>query len=654
MTALGIFNRSSEKISFGKLSLSDAESREWLVTNGIGGYGSGTLSGILTRRYHGMLVAALDPPLGRTLLGSKCDEIIHCEGKEYVLSSDRWHSGELSPEGYRYIESFWFEGSIPVWRYTIGNALLEKRIWMEPKANTTYIQYHLSKAPLPIEISLKMMVNYRSYHQTTHAGNWHFDITAIPTGLKVEAFQGATPFYILSDRAKGVLKNEWYHGYFLKEEQERGLDCSEDHLHAGTFVSSLKEGESLTLVFTTEESADLDGNASLARRKKGESANDNKKPFWIRQLLLAAEAFIVDRSPGGKTIIAGYHWFGDWGRDTMISLPGLTITTGRSDVAKTILQTFAKFVDQGMLPNRFPDGGNPPEYNSVDASLWYFLAISSYYHATKDKDLVKEIFPVLSGMIDWFLKGTRYQIHVDAKDGLLHAGEKGVQLTWMDAKVGDFVVTPRIGKPIEVNALWVNALKIMGDFSRLLHQPSEMFDSASEKATIGFQRFWNEQARYCYDVIDGPEGDDLTLRPNQVFAVSLPFSPFPIDKQKAIVEILGSKLLTPRGLRSLSPEDSRYRGRYRGSPSERDGVYHQGTVWGYLLGPYSIAHFKVFNDKEAALKILEPMSDHLLEAGIGTCSEIFDGNPPFTPRGCIAQAWSVAEIIRAWHHIQEV
>lgn len=643
---MGIFKKDIEKISFGRLSLPESESREWLVANGIGGYASGTIAGLLTRRYHGVLVAALDPPLGRTLLGSKCDEIVHCEGKDYVLSSDRWQSQALVPEGYRFIESFCLEGTTPVWKYAIGNAILEKRIWMEPKANTTYIQYRLCKGSAPIALSLKAMVNYRGYHQTTHAGNWRFAVTAAPQGVKVEPFSGATPFYILSAQANCTIQNEWYYGYFLKEEQERGLDCVEDHLHAATFTASLKGDAPLTIVFTTEPFPDLNRKVPEAPKIKG------KKPFWIRQLVLAADAFIADRSKGGKTIIAGYHWFGDWGRDTMISLPGLTLTTGREEIAKTILQTFAKFVDQGMLPNRFPDSGHPPEYNSVDATLWYFHAIHSYFEVTKDLDLVKELFPVLSDMVDWFIKGTRYQIRVDTQDGLLHAGEKGVQLTWMDAKVGDWVVTPRTGKPIEVNALWLNALKIMGDFSRLLKQSPEKFDAAAEKATIGFQRFWNDSAKYCYDVLDGFEGDDLTLRPNQIYAVSLPFSPFSVDKQKAIVEAVASKLLTPRGLRSLSPDDSRYRGRYSGSPSQRDSVYHQGTVWGYLLGPYSLAYFKVFKNRDAALQILEPMSEHLREAGIGTCSEIFDGDAPYTPRGCIAQAWTVAEILRAWHSIQ--
>lgn len=640
------------EISLGRMSLLDAESKEWLVTNGTGSYGSGTVAGILTRRYHGLLVAALDPPLERTLLCSKCDETAVYNGKEYPLSSNRWQSQNVSPEGYRYIDGFYLEGTIPVWRYAFDNVFLEKRIWMEPKVNTTYVQYLLIRASFPVDLSFKAMVNYRGFHNTTHAGNWRFEIAAVESGLKVQAFQGAVSFYIFSNMAKASVQNEWYNHYFLSEEQERGLDCVEDHLHAGTFTARMNEGESLTFVFTTDAAADLDGKTSLERRKKQERLESSQKPFWIRQLVLASDAFIVDKPPYGKTIIAGYHWFGNWGRDTMISLPGLALTTGRFDVAKKILQTFAKFVDQGMLPNRFPDIGHLPEYNSVDASLWYFEAIRAYFNATQDLDLVKDLFPILSSMIEWFQKGTRYQIRVDAKDGLLHAGEEGVQLTWMDAKVGDQVITPRIGKPIEVNALWINALRIMADFAHLLNQSSQGFVIAGEKASIGFQRFWMNQVGYCYDVLDGPDGNDLTLRPNQIYAVSLFTSPISTDKQKKIVDVVGRLLLTPRGLRSLSPEDSRYRGRYVGSPAERDSAYHQGTVWGYLLGAYSLAHFKVYKNKRAALEILQSMESHLMESGIGTCSEIFDGDPPHMPRGCIAQAWTVAEILRAWSIIQ--
>jgi predicted glycogen debranching enzyme len=639
----------SNFIVFGNEPLSFFEQREWLVTNGTGSYASGTVAGVLSRRYHGLLVAALSPPLGRTLLGVKLDETALYNSKEFSLFSNRWDNGKVTPEGYQYIESFALEGTVPVWTFGFSDVKIEKRIWMEPKLNTTYVQYQVLRSSLPLQFNVKAMVNYRGYHNTTHAGNWHFGIEPISNGCKVNAYPGAIPFYILSNRAQAKVENQWYYGYVLSKEEERGLDSKEDHLHACSFDVTLGEKESVTFVFTTEANADLQGSAALKKSQQ----HQNVQPAWIAQLMLAADAFIVDRPPDGKTVIAGYHWFGDWGRDTMISLPGLTLATGRENVAKSILETFAKYVDQGMLPNRFPDSNQAPEYNTVDASLWYFEAIRAYYESTKDQSLIEELFPVLTEMIHWHQKGTRYQIHVDPKDGLLYAGEKGVQLTWMDAKIGDWVVTPRIGKPIEINALWFNALKTMGNFARLLKKDPLAFDEAADKVKVGFQRFWNQEKGFCYDVIDGPEGNDPTLRPNQIFAVSLQESPLSKEQQKAIVEVCGLSLLTSRGLRSLAPTDAKYKGEYKGSPTQRDSVYHQGTVWGWLLGPYCLAHYKVFGDAKAALEILGSMSFHLSEAGLGTCSEIFDGDPPFTPRGCIAQAWTVAEILRAWKILNE-
>jgi predicted glycogen debranching enzyme len=371
-------------------------------------------------------------------------------------------------------------------------------------------------------------------------------------------------------------------------------------------------------------------------------------------LVLAADQFIVSRSlpdnPDGKTIIAGYHWFTDWGRDTMISLPGLTLSTGRPEIARSILRTFAQYVSRGMLPNQFPDDGTPPadsEYNTVDATLWYFEAIRAYYDSTGDDRLLNELFPVLAEIVDWHRRGTRYNIHLDPQDGLIYAGQEGVQLTWMDGKVGDWVVTPRIGKPVEINALWYNALRTMAKFARQLKQPDREYEAMAESALKGFDRFWNPNLGYCFDVIDTPAGDDASLRPNQIFAVSLPQSPLNPTQQRSVVEACGRSLLTPYGLRSLSPDDPQYRGEYRGDSWHRDGAYHQGTVWGWLIGPFVLAHLRVFHDRDRARQLLEPLFYHLLDAGLGTISEIFDGNAPMKPKGCIAQAWSVAEFLRA-------
>jgi len=378
-------------------------------------------------------------------------------------------------------------------------------------------------------------------------------------------------------------------------------------------------------------------------------------PPWIRHLVLAADQFVVRRplpdDPKGMSVIAGYHWFGDWGRDTMIALPGLTISTGRPEVARRILGTFARFVDQGMLPNRFPDAGEAPEYNTVDATLWYFEAIRAYHAATGDDGLLKDLFPVLEEIVRWHQKGTRYGIAEDPTDGLLRAGEPGVQLTWMDAKVGDWVVTPRIGKPIEVNALWHNALRAMGRFAQRLGRPAGRWEGLADRTRTGFARFWNAGAGYCFDVLDGPDGDDGALRPNQIFAVSLPESPLPRDRQRQVVDACARHLLTSFGLRSLAPGHPAYQGRYGGGPRERDAVYHQGTVWGWLLGPFALAHLRVYGDRAASAAFLSPMAHQLADFGVGSLGEIFDGDAPFAPCGCIAQAWTVSETLRAWMEI---
>ncbi len=637
-----------------------AAGREWLVTNGIGGYASGTVAGILTRRYHGLLVAALKPPLMRTLLLAKLDETALYNGRNYALGANRWTGGAVNPAGYRHIESFELEGTIPTWRFACADASLEKRVWMQPGSNTTYVQYYLHRATQPLVLKLKALVNYRDYHGSTHTRDWQMSIDAVENGIRVTAFGEAVPLYLLSDLPSASPAHEWYYEFDLARERDRGLDDREDHLHAATFDATLQPGESLTFVASTEMYPELNGKAALDLRRSCDQKLLEWKdkhiakasPDWIHQLILAADQFIVSRplpdEPDGQTIIAGYHWFGDWGRDTMISLPGLTISVGRPELARPILRTFARYVDQGMLPNRFPDAGEAPEYNTVDATLWYFEAIRAYYAATKDEKLLSELFPVLADIIHWHCQGTRYNIHLDPNDGLLYAGETGVQLTWMDAKIGDWVVTPRIGKPIEVNALWCNALGTMANFARQLGKPYQEYEQMQKRAIIGFQRFWNDAVGYCYDVLDGTEGHDDSLRPNQIFAVSLPESPLTPVQQRSVVESCARSLLTSHGLRSLDPNHPQYQGNYGGDQLQRDSVYHQGTVWGWLIGPFVLAHLRVFNDPAQARSLLEPMANHLCAHGVGSLSEIFDGDEPFTPRGCIAQAWTVAEVLRAW------
>lgn len=656
-------------IDFGREICGDldaAQAREWLVTNGIGSYASGTVAGMVTRCYHGLLVAALKPPLGRTLFMTKLDETVLYDRHSYSLFTNRWADGNVDPDGYSQIESFHLEGTIPVWSFAFQDAILEKRIWIQPGANTTYIHYHLKRATRSLRLLLKALVNYRDYHSRTNGRGWQMSVEPIDRGIRVTAFSGAVPFYLLTDKANSSPANDWYYGFELAAERDRGLYDLDDNLHAGDFQADLKPGDSLTFVASTETSPDLNGAAALEFRRTWERrlierfqetqpVKTGEVPEWVNQLVLAADQFIVNRplpdDPDGKTIIAGYHWFSDWGRDTMISLPGLTLATGRPEIASSILHTFAKYVNRGMLPNRFPDDGAPPadsEYNTVDATLWYFEAIRNYHAITGDDKLLTELFPVLADIVDWHRRGTRFNIHLDPSDGLIYAGEKGVQLTWMDAKVGDWVVTPRIGKPVEINALWYNALRTMSKFAQKLAKPHQEYDEMAEATLKGFSRFWNDSLGYCFDVLDTPEGNDTSLRPNQLFAVSLGETPLTPDRQRGVVETCERFLLTSYGLRSLSPDNSQYQGVYRGDELHRDGAYHQGTVWGWLIGPFVLAHLRVFKDSAKAREFLEPIIYHLRDAGLGTISEIFNGNAPYQPQGCIAQAWSVAEVLRAW------
>ena len=651
--------------------LATAESREWLVTNGIGGFASGTIAGMLTRRYHGLLMAALQPPLGRTLLLAKVDETVEYEGiypesgRFYPLYVNRWANGTVEPNGHHYINRFHLEGTTPVWTFAFANALLEKRIWMQPGANTTYIQYHLVRATGPMTMEAKAFINYRDYHSTTIMNNWEPEIQELGNGLRFQVHDEAEPFYLLSDRMQMMPHSDWYEDFYLSIEEYRGQnDVQEDHIYAALLHAVLRPGEMLTLVASTEPAPNLDGSAAYAERRAYEASLLDRAskvqevitlPKTVRQLVLAADQFIVKRPTArdvsGRSVIAGYPWFSDWGRDTMIALPGLTLSTGRPEVAASILRTYAQFVDQGMLPNRFPDAGEHPEYNTVDATLWYFEALRAYHAITGDNDLVRELFPVLQDVIKWHRRGTRYNIQMDENDGLIFAGEEGVQLTWMDAKVDSWVVTSRIGKPVEINALWYNGLCIMADFARLLDEDAAEYDALIARVKTGFARFWNEEMGYCFDVIDGPDADGLdgSLRPNQLFAISLPHSPLTSEQQRSAVDACGRHLVTAHGLRSLSADDKSYIGHYGGDRHKRDGAYHQGTVWGWLIGPFVSAHLRVYGDKVAARSYLDSLLSHqVLAHAVGSISEIFDGDAPFAPRGCVAQAWSVAELLRTW------
>jgi predicted glycogen debranching enzyme len=643
------------------------ETREWLVTNGIGGYASGSAAGSLTRGYHGLLVASLTPPTDRRVMLVKLDETVEYAGVTYALGTNRWACGSVSPEGYKNLQSFELEGSVPVWTFACGDALLQKRVWMQREANTTYIEYTVVGAAGAVELGLSAIADNRVFHNTGQVA-WPVTVNALADGVKVVAADPtARPLTVRVSQGSVAPANELFTNFYLPQEDARGLSSSDNHVHVANFQVMLTNGGTVQVLASAEDAPSFDTKALSTRRAYDQSlldswqmtraANAGVAPDWIEQYVLAADQFVVDRAvaqqAAGKSVIAGYHWFDDWGRDTMISLPGLTLVTGRAPIAGKILRTFAKYVSQGMLPNRFPNVGDTPEYNTMDASLWYFQAIRAYLEATQDRQLLQDLFPILENMVEAHVNGTRYGIGLDPADGLLRGGQAGVQLTWMDAKVGDTVITPRVGKPVEINALWYSAQLVMSDFAKQLGKDPSRYDGLAARALAGFDRFWNAAAGYCFDVLDGPGGNEALLRPNQLLAVSLRESPLSAARQKAVVEVCSGALLTSYGLRSLAPSDGAFFGIYTGDQNRRDAAYHQGTVWAWLLGPFVEAHLRVFHDAPAAMRILSAMSDHLQSAGLGTASEIFDGSAPFVPKGCIAQAWSVAEILRCYDKIEQ-
>ncbi|NDJ85996.1 MAG: glycogen debranching protein [Chloroflexi bacterium] len=636
------------------------EAREWLVTNGIGGYASGTVAGTLTRSYHGLLIATMKPPLGRTLLVSQLAATAIFDGQHYDLSRQQQGPDQTTGAGLAYLEHFRLEGTTPVWTYLCGDALLEKRIWMQPGANTTYVHYNLRRARQTLKLESAVLVNCRNHHARTTVNGIDFRTRLLPNGVEIlpAGTSVETPFYVYAQNVTIVPRTIWHADFYLTQEAYRGEDEYDANLEIAIVSATLEAGDALSVIVTTQPDPELDGERAYWQRVAYEKRllaprHIKAAPPSIQQLALAADQFIVTRSTpeiaDGKTIIAGYPWFADWGRDTMISLPGLTLVTERFAIARQLLQTFAGLINRGMLPNTFPEDGEAPEYNTVDATLWFFEAVRAYLTVTGDHQLIKELLPALHDIITWHWQGTRYGIRVDPQDGLLFAGEPGVQLTWMDVKIENEVITPRTGKPVEVNALWLNALHVMIILSSALGKDVSAYRQLAETATRSFNRFWNSRRGYCYDVLDSPAGDDPTLRPNQLIAAALPYTPFSTVQLRQIVDICARRLVTSYGLRSLAPDAPGYTRHYGGPREERDRAYHQGTVWMWLIGPFVQAHLRAYNDPKATHSYLQPVIDELHTHGLGTLSEIADGGPPFTPRGCIAQAWSVAEVLRAWH-----
>lgn len=671
---------------------------EWLVTNGLGGYASGSILGATTRSYHGLLVAALRPPVERYVLVTKVDEEISLPaGQTLQLGVNEYQDGTIAPQGYHYLTSFALESDIPCFTYELAeNLWLEKRIWMEYSQNTTYVQY-LLRDPFnqtgtadPLMLTLLPFCLYRDHHTNTQGQkDWHFLVKSLGNGCQIVVHENAQPYQLwLGQTARflpGEFESEWYWHIYHRRDQERGLSCVEDVYQPGKLVVPLPPGERVTLVISTEARlASVGGSQheeyvtqALRRHQRRikqlldiadrTTTNLAKRDSVHARLTLAADQFIVTRPlpnekkqapaktrflPDGKTIIAGYPWFTDWGRDSMIALPGLMLCTGRYSEARGLLRAFASYMYKGLIPNRFPDDGQPPEYNTADATFWMFHALDSYISTTNDWSLLKELFPKLAEIIQWHIEGTAYGIGMDPEDSLLRAGEAGWALTWMDARIGDQVVTPRRGKPVEINALWYAALACMEKWAMHLSVDALQYGQLRSQVQLSFaSRFWYEAGGYLYDVLDseGIKGNnDASLRPNQLFAASLTHHLLSETQTRSMLQQVTRHLLTPMGLRTLSPDDPAYHPTFNGNSQHRDSSYHQGTVWPWLIGPYIDVHLRVFNDCAAVLPLLHRLVQHLKEGCLGTSSEVAEPQEPFVPGGCFAQAWSIAELLRVW------
>jgi predicted glycogen debranching enzyme len=631
-----------------------AASREWIETNGLGGWSSGTVAGANTRNYHGVFVSAINPPVERMVMLNKLEEIIITGDHKYELSSNQF-PGKVCCDGLQYLNRF-VRDIFPVFQYKIGDIEITKTIAAMYEEDTVVITYEVTSADQEFELDLKPLISFRDYHSLSKANDSINRKIKFGNGtLEVQPYSSVPPMYIHIDKATFGFDPAWFHNFEYREEHARGLRFSEDLFCYGNFSIKLKAGSKLGIVISTLPDADKDAFKRIQQEKERREALLTKIPvkdMLSRTLILAADQFLVKRGENLKTIIAGYHWFADWGRDTMIALPGICLINERYEDAKKILKAFAQSIDHGMLPNRFSDRGEAPEYNTADATLWFFVAIKKYLDYSGDEEFVlNELLPVLKNIVEYHDRGTRYNIGVK-EDGLVYQGQDGMQLTWMDAKIGDWVVTPRIGKAVEINALWYNAMLIMSELSqKAKHEhDSALYRERAEKVKVSFmETFHYKEKGYLYDCVNG-DFKDASFRPNQIFAMSLPYSLIDRELSTSILKMVEEKLLTPYGLRSLAPDDPKYIGHYRGDQLSRDGAYHQGAVWSWLLGPYITAKIRLEGEegRKSVMKLLNKFQVHLSEAGVGTVSEIFDGDAPHTPKGCIAQAWGVSEILRAY------
>jgi predicted glycogen debranching enzyme len=652
-------------------------SREWLVTNGLGGYASGTVCGIPTRRYHGLLIAGLPAPFGRMMMLNHLSEQVRLPGGKVVrFGGQEWVGGHLEMNDISKLAEFRLEVGLPIWRFQMDKTIIEKRVILAHRLNTAYITYRLLAGESTIRLKLRPSVHFRSHDaavSTTIAPT--YTLTAINNLCELSAGQDLPELRLLlhGQNRAFTIEGKPMREMLYRTEESRGYDSTGELWTPGYFRVDLTSDSSATLIASTESwdmiqalSPEEAHKAERDRRERllEQAGSAAISPFGA-ELVMAADQFLI--TPAGRfedaaraqasgdelrSVIAGYHWFTDWGRDTMISLEGLALVTGRHTLSGYILRTFAHYVRDGLIPNFFPDGKNEGVYHTADASLWFFHALDRYLVYTGDHPTLTRLLPVMKDIVDHHLHGTRFGIAVDPHDGLLRQGQEGYQLTWMDAKVGNWVVTPRRGKAVEINALWYNALCLL---EKWLHEnnseeEAKAIEEHAIRARASFNsRFWNAKLGFLYDVVDGEGGDDPSCRPNQVFAISLPHPILDRERWEPVLDVVEERLLTPVGLRSLAPGNPEYKSRYFGDLRARDAAYHQGTVWAWLIGPFLDAWLKLHpNDRDGARKKLEGFIPHLGEACIGSISEVFDAESPYTPRGCIAQAWSVAEVLRSW------
>lgn len=645
--------------------------REWLITNGLGGYSSGTVAGIPTRKYHGLFVPNLAAPKGRHIMISRCDEWVVTPTRQLHLGGAEFEDDRVVGESHRYLKEFRLDHRIAIWSFEFEDIVLEKSIVMVHNQNTACVQYRLLRGER-LDLQVRPFVSFRRHdempastpgdefmldvrrgrHEIRHAGS--------PLVLRVALRPGPTTF-MTDDRSE--------HQFVYRVERDRGDPAFDSAFSPGYFAARLAADQPIVFIASTHawDRMDFDATAVFDAERRRLSALLSLAPHLAgdelaEQLAMAADQFVV--LPGSRleenimaqaegselrSVYAGYHWFGDWGRDTMISLEGLTLCTGRYREAGAILRTFSHYIKDGLLPNLFPEGEREARYHTVDATLWYFHAIARYVETTGDRSILVQLYPALQSVIEHHLSGTRFGIHVDPADGLLAAAAEGYQLTWMDAKVDGWVVTPRRGKPVEIQALWYNALKLMAVWGEQLGAPCQTYDEHANRARESFNhRYWNAATGCLYDVVDGPDGDDASIRPNQVFAISLPHPVLYQRHWEPVMEVVRNRLVTAYGLRTLNAEHADYKSHYRGDLRSRDAAYHQGTVWPWLIGHYIDAYLKVRPDRVGARQLLQAFREHLCDAGVGSISEIFDAEDPHAPGGCIAQAWSVAEVLRAW------